>query len=209
MKLQIAMDMTTIEEYWRILEEVHEYIDIIEIGNIGTYEGTRLIPMTKEKYPDKEVVWDQKAHLLYFNIPAIDMGADYVSMDVYASDKEYELTVEYAHAKGCKVIGDMETCDMGSASMIRLERLNVDQVSFFPNAHIENYPAGDTEQLEIAQKVLKRCEMCAYGGLTVDNIKPVLALKPDIVAVGAGLFKADNPKLAAKTIKEMMNEVTK
>lgn len=206
MKLQIAMDMTTIEEYWRILDEVHEYIDIVEIGNIGTYEGTRLIKMTKEKYPDKEVVWDQKADLLYFNIPAIDTGADYVSMNALASDKEYELCVEYAHKKGVKVIGDIETCDLGSATMIRLERLGVDQVSCFPNARMENYPAKDMDQIEIAQKVL-HCEICCYGGLTVDNIKPVIDLKPDIIAVGAGIYKADNPKLAAKTIKEMMNAV--
>jgi len=206
MKLQIAMDMASVEQYWDVLEKVHDVVDIIEIGNIGMYAGALLIPQTKEKYPENEILWDQKVQFLYSNIPAIDLGAHYVSVDADANDECFKAHLEYCHKKGCKVIGDMITASAGSAQMIRLEKLGVDQISFHPNAHHDRYPVGEVLQLKVARTVVEHTEISAYGGFTLDNVTPVLELKPEIVCVGAAIWNAEDPRATALAFREMMKK---
>lgn len=206
MKLQIAMDMTSVEQYWSVLEKVHDLVDIIEIGNIGMYEGARLIPMTRAKYPENEILWDQKVQFLYSNIPAIDLGADYVSVDANAPDSYFQAHLEYGHKKGCKIVGDMITETAGSALMIRLEELGVDQISFHPNAHHDRYPMGEVKQMQCARTVVEHTEICAYGGFTLENIRPVLELKPEVVCVGAGIWAAEDPRAATLAFLDLMKQ---
>ena len=206
MKLQVAMDMTSIEQYWSVLEKVYDIVDIIEIGNIGMYNGAVLIPQTKEKYPNKEILWDQKVQLLYTNIPAVDLGADYVSVDADACDEFFNAHLDYCHKKGCKVVGDMITASAGSTQMLRLEKLGVDQISFHPNAHPDRYPVGDVMQMQIARIVVDHTEICTYGGFTLDNVKPVLELKPDIVCVGAAIWDAKDPRAVALAFRNLMEK---
>ncbi len=206
MKLQIAMDMTSVDQYWDVLEKVHDLVDIIEIGNIGMYEGARLIPMTREKYPENEILWDQKVQFLYTNVPAIDLGADYVSVDADAPDAFFQEQLEYAHKKGCKVVGDMITESAGSVQMKRLEKLGVDQISFHPNAYEEHYPMGDVLQMKIARLMVNHTEICAYGGFTLENIRPVLELKPEVVCIGAAIWKAEDPRAVTQAFRAIMKE---
>lgn len=204
MKLQIAMDMTDVKLYWEVLEKVADLIDIIEIGNIGMYEGARLIKETKERYPNHEILWDQKVQFLYTNIPAIDYGAHYVSVDADAPDDFIKDHIEYCHKKGCKVVGDMITLSAGSAQMIRLENLGVDQISFHPNAHHDRYPMGEVKQMEVAKIVVEHTEICAYGGFTVENCDPILALTPEIICVGAAIWAAEDPRAVTLAFREKM-----
>lgn len=206
MKLQIAMDMTSIDLYWDVLDKVHDLVDIVEIGNIGMYEGAKLIPLTREKYPEKELLWDQKVCFLYTNIPAIDYGADYVSVDADADDQTFMDHLNYCHAKGCKVVGDMITETAGSAQMLRLEKLGVDQISFHPNAHHDRYPVGDVMQLQVARTVIDHTEISAYGGFTLENITPVLELKPEVVCIGAAIWNAADPRKETLAFLELMKK---
>ena len=68
MKLQIACDMTDVDLMWKVLDATHDLIDIIELGNIGQYEGARIIPMVRERYPECEIMWDQKQSMLYTDV---------------------------------------------------------------------------------------------------------------------------------------------
>lgn len=206
MKFQIAMDMTSVDLYWDVLEKINDLVDIIEIGNIGMYEGARLIPMTRDKYPKAEILWDQKVQFLYTNIPAIDLGADYVSVDADAPDAFIKEHLEYAHKKNCKIVGDMITETAGSAQMIRLEKLGVDQISFHPNAHEDRYPMGDVMQMQVARIVVEHTEICAYGGFTAANVEPLLVLKPEVVCVGAAVWAAEDPRKATQEFLDVMKK---
>jgi len=166
--------------------------------------GALFIPKVKEKYPGKEVVWDMKVRFLYTNKPAIDLGADYVSVSDDASDDDIREHLEYGHAHNCKIIGDMITEKSGSNMLMRFEELGVDQISFHPNAHHDRYPVGDVLQLQIAKLVTTHTEISAYGGFTVDNMIPVLELKPDVIVIGAAIWEAEDPRKAAIEIRELM-----
>lgn len=206
MKLQLAMDMTNEDLFWNVLSKTHDLIDIVELGNIGMYLGAQLIPKVRAKYPKLEILWDQNVKYLYANIPAINLGADYVTVDAAASDEDFELHLEYAHKLGCKVVGNLNAETAGSAQMIRLEELDVDQISFHPNAHQDLFPTGDVLQLQIAKLVLNQAEISTYGGFTLGNVYPVLALKPDIVCVGAAIWNDDDPRRAAQSFRALIEK---
>ena len=59
--LQVALDLFSTEDALRILGEVGEYVDIIEIGTpLIVAEGARVVNIVKKRYPDKIVFADIK-----------------------------------------------------------------------------------------------------------------------------------------------------
>lgn len=204
MKFQLAMDMTNEDQFWEVLSKTQDLIDIVEIGNIGTYLGAQLIPKVRAKYPRLEIVWDQNVRSLYANIPAINLGADYVSVDASATDEDFILHLEYAKKLNCKIVANMNVDTAGSAQMFRLEDLGVDQISFHPNAHERLYPAGDVLQLQIAKLILRQAEISVHGGFTLGNVYPVLEFKPDVVVVGAAIWSSADPRKITKDFHELL-----
>ena len=59
--LQVALDLFKTEDALEILEEVADYVDIIELGTpLIISEGARVVKTVKDKYPDKIVFADIK-----------------------------------------------------------------------------------------------------------------------------------------------------
>ena len=57
-KLQIALDTTTIQEGFEIIDKVYDYIDIIEIGTPMIFRyGVNVIKEFKDKYNEKTVLY--------------------------------------------------------------------------------------------------------------------------------------------------------
>jgi 3-keto-L-gulonate-6-phosphate decarboxylase len=204
MKFQLAMDMANEDLFWSVLYKTHDLIDIVEIGNVGTYLGAQMIPRVRARYPKLEILWDQNVKFLDANIPPIDLGADYVTVDADATDEEFMLHLEYAHKLNCKVVASMNDDTAGSAQMIRLEKLGVDEIAFHPNVYHNQYPVGDVLQLKIAKLVTNRTKLLAYGGFTLDNIFPVVELKPDVICVGGAIWHSADPRKVAQQFVEVL-----
>ena len=61
MKLQLALDDITLDDAVELLDKVHTYVDIIEVGSpFIIEEGMRPVRIFKEKYPDCEILADTK-----------------------------------------------------------------------------------------------------------------------------------------------------
>ena len=61
MKLQVALDVETLERAVELIEQVKDYADIIELGTgfMGTY-GYRLVEEVRKLYPDIVILADVK-----------------------------------------------------------------------------------------------------------------------------------------------------
>ncbi len=81
-KLQIALDVWTLDEAFRILDEVADYIDIIEAGTpLVLNSGIASLVSIKNSYPNKEFVIDAKiTDESYIAKKAFDAGADYTTV---------------------------------------------------------------------------------------------------------------------------------
>ena len=85
MRLQVAFDLLSLEEVLALLEEVHDLVDIVEIGTpLILKEGIQAVSKVKECYPDQVVLADLKimdAGALEAEI-GFDAGADGHGLDL-------------------------------------------------------------------------------------------------------------------------------
>ena len=206
MKLQIACDMSDVDLMWKVLDATHDLIDIIELGNIGMYEGAKLIPVVKQKYPECEILWDQKQSMLYTDVPAFEFGADYISVDSRSTDETFREHLEMREKYGSKIVADMFGDFEGPATALKFERMGCDQVSFHPNLDYDAYPMGDVKKLKYIMDAVDHIEVSTYGGFTVENVRPVLECRPDIICVGAAIWRAEDPRAVTLKFRELMKE---
>ena len=83
MKLQLALDEHKLEDALAFAEKVIEYVDIIEIGTPFVIdEGMNAVRKFKEKFPDKEILSDEKIMDggYYESQLAFEAGAEYVTV---------------------------------------------------------------------------------------------------------------------------------
>ena len=80
MKLQVALDVATLDEAKRLIDQVADYADIIELGTsfIGTY-GYGLVRTIREAYPELSILADVKIVDGGYGISkkVFDLGANY------------------------------------------------------------------------------------------------------------------------------------
>lgn len=82
MQLQAAIDLTSIDAAIELMEKIHPYVDIIEIGSfLGLIEGFSALTKMKKAFPDKLVLADAKIVDGGYDISsaAFDVGADIVT----------------------------------------------------------------------------------------------------------------------------------
>lgn len=207
MLLQLALDCESAERAIEVCDQCHDIIDIIEAGQVANTEGAKFVKVLKERYPKNPVVWDLKVNNLYTCVPAINYGADYVSLLQDSPVSEFVSGLKYAHERNCKVIGDMVFTKCDSEKMLMLEELGCDQISLYPNYVQDHAPIlHDVLALQVAKLVLKKAEISVYGGLNLKNMAPVCDLKPDIIVVGQAIWNVEKPREAAIAIKEFMSK---
>ena len=110
MKLQAAIDYDTIHEALDLMEEIHPYVDIVEIGTmLGLCEGFRALTVMKERYPHLKVLCDAKLVDGGYDIAgrAFDAGADIVTTIGLANDETCLGVVKAAHERNKEAMVDM------------------------------------------------------------------------------------------------------
>ncbi|QQO08534.1 hypothetical protein [Breznakiella homolactica] len=202
MKLQLAFDNSSAEDFFRVMDQVKDVIDVFELGWLGNHLGAIFIKEAKAKYPNIPLVWDQKSATMFDCMPPVEYGADYVSI-AFCSEPVAKAAVDLAHPKGVKVVGDIVHSACDGQAILKFARVGCDEISLFP---FMGYDNPDVTPLKVANVMREQngLPISVYGKLTVDNMKPVLELKPDIVVIGAAIVQAADPRTEAMKIKDLM-----
>lgn len=207
MKLQIALDDIEMERALALVEEVREYIDIIEMGTPFIYqEGIRAVSVFKEAFPEKEILADMKImDAGYYEAEqALKAGADYVTFLAVTDKGTAKACVQAADKYGKEAVADMICVEDIPKCVKELEELGVHGIAV--HTGVDQQAAGRTPlgDLEILKKHCKTAKISVAGGINEKTIASYAQLQPDIVIVGSGLCHAENPKEMAKIIKEGM-----
>lgn len=209
MKLQLALDEMKLEEALDFAEKVIDYIDIIEIGTPFVIDfGMKAVRRFKEKYPEKEILSDEKIMDggYYESQLGFEAGAEYVTVLGVSDNLTIQNCLKAAKDFNKQVVIDMICVDNLAEKIEELEEMDVHVIAVHTGADQQaagRTPLGD---LKIMMKAAKKCKIAVAGGINSQTIEEYASLKPDIIIVGSGICRAQDPLDEVKKIKAVMEK---
>lgn len=229
MKLQVTLDTPTIRECRELVEQIHEFVDIVEVGNpIIIESGLRLVRELREEYPDLAICADAKivnsGH--YIASRCFDAGANLVTIMGVTSNQTIAGAVAAAELAGGEIMADLTgVADIGVRAL-ELEDLGVDYLcghTSFEDANLATNPLSDLnphiqrviklvrgydnpnplrELDQIRASTTGRAKPAIVGRISQDNIRQVVAHDPEIILIGRAIVGSITPAQAAADLKE-------
>ncbi len=204
-KLQLALDVLTIEEALEIVKKSADYIDIIELGTplLKEQSADYAIKMMKANFADKLILADLKtmdtgemeAKL------AFKAGADISTVCGAASIETIKEAVKTARKMKKKIVVDLiGVKDKNARAIEILEKARPDYFCVHTGIDEKNaVPFSDIKK--IAKTKVK---ICVAGGVNLKTIRKVMKFKPAIIVVGRAVTKAKNPGEAARLLASII-----
>ncbi|MBD1593948.1 3-hexulose-6-phosphate synthase [Arthrobacter sp. S1_S22] len=203
MKLQVAMDVLTLEAALDLAGKVAESVDIIELGTpLIKNAGLSAVTAIKTAHPDKVVFADMKtmdAGELEAEI-AFNAGADLVSVLGSADDSTIAGAVKAANAHNKGVVVDL----IGVADKVSRAKearaLGAQFIEFHAGLDEQALPGYNLDVL-LGAGEKARVPFSVAGGVNISTIGAVQRAGADVAVVGGSIYSAKDPALAAKELK--------
>ncbi|MCY7856348.1 3-hexulose-6-phosphate synthase [Bacillus sonorensis] len=209
MELQLALDLVNIPEAIKVVKEVEEYIDIVEIGTpVVINEGLRAVKEVKAAFPNLKVLADLKIMDAagYEVMKASEAGADIITILGAAEDMSIKGAVEEAKAQGNKILVDMIGIKDIKSRAKELDELGVDYICVHTGYDLQAIGQNSFEDLMTIKNVVKNAKTAIAGGIKLDTLPEVVQLKPDLIIVGGGIANQDDKAAAAAKMKRMIQQ---
>lgn len=205
-KLQIALDVWTLEDAFRILDEVVEYIDIIEAGTpLVSNSGIASLSAIKEKYPGKEFVIDAKiTDEFYIAKKAFDTGADYTTVLGILSDESVSAVLDQGKQAGKGVMVDLMNVGDKLQRAQEVKALGANYV--LVHCGLDEQSLGKTPLSELKRiKENLDIKVAVAGGINLNTIDDYINAGADIIIVGNALVKDSDRR---NIVKQMRDKLT-
>lgn len=207
MRLQLALDMLSSETALALSQAVEPYIDIIEIGTpLIKHEGIGVLRLLRKNFPNKTILVDLKTMDVgeYEADFAFDAGADIVTVLGVADDATIAGAIASAEAHGKSVVVDIINVANKPERARRIQDLGAQYVGV--HSGIDQQKQGHSPLIDL-RAIMDSINIgvLVAGGIRLETLSDVLAMKPDIVVVGGAITGASNPAVVARTMKEKMN----
>ena len=203
MRLQIALDMVSMEEALGMAEKIHDIIDIVEIGTpmIIKY-GMQPVRCMKESFPQLTVLADTKIadggeiEARY----AIEAGADIVTVLAAAADNTITAK-NVVHKAGKELYVDL----LGVPDLIQrskeLEAMGVDYIGVHTAVDVQQSGITPFNDLKKLSETVCNTRIAAAGGITQDTLPLAMFSHPDVIIAGGALTTAPDLRAAVLAFK--------
>jgi len=204
MKLQLALD-GTLEESLRIIEQVHPYVDIIEIGTPLVFrEGVSAIKFMRKIYSSLEILADFKIMDAGYEEACIafEAGADYVTVLGITHDKTIEGVLQAGQEFDKAVVVDMMQVSDFVSRVKALHTMGCHYLCVHTAFDVQGIGHTPLHKLTQLRENIPEAGSAVAGGISLTTIDDVAAQCPDIVVVGGGIAKANDPIMVARQLRE-------
>lgn len=208
MKLQLALDLITLDEAFLILGKVKGAIDIVEVGTPWIMrEGMAPVRALKAAFPRLKVLADMKIMDAGDHESRIgfEAGADLVTVLGAADDATILGAVREAERFHGQVMVDMIGVENLAQRAREVDRLSVDYLCVHTGFDLQAQGKNPVADLEQVTGVLRRAVPAVAGGIQLSTIGEVVKRRPGIVVVGGGITGQADPSAAARELRRIMD----
>jgi 3-hexulose-6-phosphate synthase len=205
MRLQVALD-NDLRHGLSVLEAVRPYIDIAEIGTPFVFrEGIAAARRLRAAFPDVTLLADFKimdAGEEEASI-AFEAGCDIVTVLGVTQDSTVQGAVAAARRYSKQIMIDLMQVADKPARGRELLNMGCHYLCAHTAFDLQSSgaaPLGDLERLR--RELGSDAPLAVAGGVSLQTIDQVAALKPAIVVVGGAITRAPDPAEAARAIHE-------
>ena len=206
MKLQISFDFIDLEKAIKIAKEVEPFADILEVGSeLINIHGINAIKSFKQNFPKKEIFADVK---LVNRVESIikeysNAGASYISVLAGTTNNVIQNATKIAHENKCQIALDLVDSNSMGQSAMDAQALDVDKIIFHSPHESHNLEKLLEEWENVKGNTVT--PIFIAGGITEENIKNLLNLKPSGVIIGSSIIKSESPAKSAERFKKLLN----
>jgi len=209
MKLQLALDDITLEDAMELVDKVHDYIDIVEIGSPFIIDcGMEPVKRIKANYPELEVLADTKIMDAgeYEAEETFKAGADYCTVLGVTDTLTIEGCVKAAKEYGKQTMVDMICVEDVPKRVKEIEAVGVDFIGVHVGVDQQAVGITPLEKLAEMKSCVEHSIVSVAGGINLKTIEEYKKLNPEVIIVGGGINHAEDPVAAAKAIYEAINQ---
>ncbi|MFO7882850.1 MAG: orotidine 5'-phosphate decarboxylase / HUMPS family protein [Kosmotogaceae bacterium] len=215
MILQLANDSHIKSRFFSILEEVSNYIDILEVGTPAILaNGLSFVKEISKAFPEHKFLADTKiidGGYIEASL-AFESGADIITVLGLASTKTISLANKAAkELKGEIMIDSIGLQDIESFAKriahLSPEYLCIHNPSDLSSVGAKEYLGEYKNKIEIIRKLLPKTKIAVAGGISLKNLTFILPMNPDIVIVGRSICESENPGKVAYEIKKRLYQL--
>ncbi len=211
MELQLALDLVNISEAKAVVQEVQEYIDVVEIGTpVVINEGLKAVEEIKETFPSLKVLADLKIMDAgaYEVMKASEAGASIITILGATDDSTIKGAVEEAKKQGTQILVDMINVKNLEQRAKEVDALGVDYICVHTGYDLQAEGETPFEQLQTIKRVVKNAKTAVAGGIKLNTLPEVVQSQPDLVIVGGGITSEQDKRKIAREMKKLLKEAT-
>ncbi|MFB8422507.1 3-hexulose-6-phosphate synthase [Priestia megaterium] len=211
MELQLALDLVNISEAKEVVQEVQEYIDIVEIGTpVVINEGLKAVKEIKEAFPSLKVLADLKIMDAgaYEVMKASEAGASIITILGATDDSTIKGAVEEAKKQGTQILVDMINVKNLEQRAKEVDALAVDYICVHTGYDLQAEGETPFEQLQTIKRVVKNAKTAVAGGIKLNTLPEVVQSQPDLVIVGGGITSEKDKRNVAEEMKKVVKQAT-
>jgi 3-hexulose-6-phosphate synthase len=211
MELQLALDLVNISEAKEVVQEVQEYIDIVEIGTpVVINEGLKAVKEIKEAFPSLKVLADLKIMDAgaYEVMKASEAGASIITILGATDDSTIKGAVEEAKKQGTQILVDMINVKNLEQRAKEVDALGVDYICVHTGYDLQAEGETPFEQLQTIKRVVKHAKTAVAGGIKLNTLPEIVQSQPDLVIVGGGITSEKDKRNVAEEMKKVVKQAT-
>lgn len=198
MKLQIAFELTDLDQSLEIAKQVSEQADIFEVGSLLIYKyGIRAIEEFKKTFPDKTILADTKIidrgrEIMKLLEPS---GINWVTVMAGINKNLIHSLCSAAHDMNKKVMLDLLDTDFIGQSALEAKSLGADAL-LFHKVYEESTALTFRDKWEMIQGN-STLPVFISAQISRENVDKIIEFNPDGIVVGKAICEASDPKSEA------------